>query len=299
MEWLNYHHLLYFWMVAREGTIAKAGEKLRLAQPTISGQLRALEEALDHKLFVRSGRHLVLTDTGRLVYSYADEIFGIGRELLVTLKGTHSTRRPARFLVGVVDSLPKLVAHQLLAPIWALNDPVQVICRDGTPDRLLADLALHELDAILSDAPVSPASRVRAFSHLIGASPIGLFGVRELAARYRRRFPRSLDGAPLLLPAENSAVRRALDDWFETEGLHPDMRCECEDSALLKTFGQTGHGLFPAPVALAREVCHQYGVVLVGTVAPVIAHFYVISAERRLKHPGVIAITAEGRKLFA
>lgn len=299
VEWLNYHHLLYFWMVAREGTVAKAGEKLSLAQPTISGQLRALEEAFDQKLFVRSGRHLVLTETGRLVYSYADEIFGIGKELQETLKGKRSTRRPARVIIGVADSLPKLVASFLLAPVWTLDEQIQVICREGAPDRLLADLALHELDAVLTDAPLPPSSRVRAFSHLLGESPVGFFGVSTLAARYRRRFPRSLDGAPVLLPAQNCAVRRALDDWFEKEALHPDVRGECEDSALLKTFGQAGHGLFPAPTAIARELCRQYNVALVGTVATVTSRFYVISAERRLKHPGIVAMTEAGRKLFA
>lgn len=299
MEWLNYHHLLYFWMVAREGTVAKAAEKLSLAQPTISGQLRALEEALDQKLFVRSGRYLVLTESGRLVYSYADEIFGIGRELLEMLKGKRSTRRPARVMIGVAATLPKLVAHLLLAPVWKLDEAVQVVCRNDEPDRLLAELALHQLDAILADAPVNPSSRVRAFSHLIGESPVGFFGVRPLAARYRRRFPQSLDGAPLLLPGPGSAGRRALDDWLEVEGLHPEVRGECEDSALLKTFGQAGHGLFPAPAAIAREVCRQYTVELVGTVPSVTSRFYVISAERRLKHPGIIAMTTAGRKLFA
>ena len=239
------------------GNHREGREKLSLAQPTISGQLRTLEGMLGQKLFVRSGRHLVLTETGRLVYSYADEIFGIGRELLETLKGKRSTRRPARLMIGVADSLPKLVVQLLLAPVWTLDEAVQVICRDGKPERLLADLALHELDAILADAPLGPTSRVRAFSHLIGESPIGWFGVRRLAARYRRRFPQSLDAAPVLLPSPDSAVRRALDDWFEAEGLHPDVRCVCEDSALLKAVGRAGHGLFPAPVAIAREVCRQ------------------------------------------
>lgn len=176
---------------------AKAGEKLSLAQPTISGQLRALDEASDQKLFVRSGRRLALTETGRLVYSYADEIFGIGKELQETLKGKRSTRRRARLMVGVADSLPKLVASSLLAPIWTLDEPMQVICREGAPDRLLADLAIHELDAVLTDAPLPAISRVRLFSHLLGESSIGLFGVSRLAARYRRGFPRSLDGAPV------------------------------------------------------------------------------------------------------
>jgi len=298
MEWLNYHHLLYFWMVAREGTVAKAGDKLSLAQPTISGQLRALEEALDQKLFVRSGRHLVLTETGRLVYSYADEIFGIGRELQETLKGKRSTRRPARLSIGVADSLPNVVAYLLLAPVWSMGEPVRVICREDRPERLLAELAMHELDAVLTDAPVPVTIRIRAFSHLIGESPIALFGVSQLATRYRRRFPHSLDGAPLVLPEEGSAVRRALDDWLHAANVHPDVKAECEDIDLLYACGQAGLGLFPAPVAIASEVCRQYHVVQVGTVKSVAARFYAVSGERRLQHPAVVAITESGRKLF-
>lgn len=298
VEWLNYHHLLYFWMVAREGTIAKAGEKLSLAQPTISGQLRALEEALDQKLFVRSGRHLVLTESGRLVYSYADEIFGIGRELLETLKGKGSTRRPARLMIGVAESVPKLVVYLLLAPVWTLSEEVQVVCRDDSADRLLAHLALHELDAILSDAPVSPASRVRAFSHKLGQSPIGFFGNSALAARYRRGFPRSLDGAPICLPSPSSPTRRAIDDWFHDEKLHPKVRGESSDVDMLNVWGQRGVGMFPAPVALARELRRQDGVLLVGN-TPIVAPFYIVSAERRLEHPAVVALTNAGRKLFA
>lgn len=298
MEWLNYHHLLYFWMVAREGTVAKAGEKLRLAQPTISGQLRALEEALGHKLFERSGRHLALTETGRLVYSYADEIFGIGRELLETLKGKGTSRRSGRLTVGLADSMPKLVAYQLLAPAWRMHEPLQVDCREDSPDRLLVALAAHELDVVISDAPLPPASRVKAYSHLIGESPVAFFGVSALAARYRRRFPQSLNGAPVLLPGENSAVRRTLDDWFEAQSIRPVVMGVCEDSALLKVCGQAGHGLFPAPAAIAKEVRRQYSVVMVGIVEPVVARFYLITGERRLKHPAVVAITETGRKLF-
>jgi LysR family transcriptional activator of nhaA len=297
VEWLNYHHLLYFWMVAREGTIAKAGEKLSLAQPTISGQLRALEEALDQKLFVRSGRHLVLTESGRLVFSYADEIFGIGRELLETLKGKRSTRRPARLMIGVVESVPNLIAHLLLAPIWRLSDEIQVICRDDTLDRLLASLALHELDAVLADAPASATNRVRAFSHKLGDSPLGLFGVSALSARYRRRFPHSLDGAPLCLPSPDSPLRRGLDDWFHEKQLSPNVRAESSDVDLLNIWGNRGKGLIPAPVALRRELRRRDRVLLVG-VTPIISEYYVISSERRLEHPAVAALTAAGRQLF-
>jgi LysR family transcriptional activator of nhaA len=297
VEWLNYHHLLYFWMVAREGSIAKAGEKLSLAQPTISGQLRALEEALDQKLFVRSGRHLVLTESGRLVFSYADEIFGIGRELLETLKGKRSTRRPARLMVGVVESVPNLIADLLLAPIWKMSDEVQVICRDDTLERLLASLALHELDAILADAPVGSTHRVRAFNHKLGESPVGLFGASALAARYRRRFPQSLDGAPLCLPSAGSSLRRGLDDWFHEKEVSPNVRAESSDVDMLNIWGKRGKGLIPAPVALQRELRRQDRVLLVA-VTPVISEYYVISSERRLEHPAVVALTAAGRQLF-
>lgn len=298
MEWLNYHHLLYFWMVAREGTVARAGERLSLAQPTISGQLRALENALGEKLFVRSGRHLVLTEVGRLVYQYADEIFSVGRELMETLKG-RPAGRPAKLTVGIADVLPKLIAYRLLAPALALKEPVRLICREDKPERLFAELAVHALDVVLSDAPVSPTVKVRAFSHLLGECGMSFLGTPPLAARYRKGFPRSLGGAPMILPTENTALRRSLDEWFEAEKIHPNVKGEFEDSALLKVFGQAGWGLFPAPSAIEREVRRQHNVVVVGRVDAVRARFYVISVERRLKHPAVVAISEAARqKLF-
>jgi LysR family transcriptional regulator, transcriptional activator of nhaA len=297
MEWLNYHHLLYFWTVAREGSVARAGERLSLAQPTISGQLRALEDSLGEKLFVRSGRRLVLTDVGRIVYRYADEIFSTGRELLETLKG-RPTGRPAQLAVGVADVVPKLIAYRLLAP--ALEEPLHLICREDKPERLLAELAIHALDVVLSDAPVTPTARVRAFSHLLGESGTSFFGTPALTARFRRRFPRSLDGAPMLLPTENTALRRSLEEWFETEGVHPNVKGEFEDTALLTVFGQTGWALFPAPTAIEREVRHQCNALVVGRVDAVRQRFYAISVERRLKHPAVVAISDAARqKLFS
>lgn len=299
MDWLNYHHLLYFWMVVREGTVAKAGERLRLAQPTISGQLRTLEQALGEKLFVRSGRRLVLTDTGRVVYRYADEIFSIGRELLETLKG-RPPGRPMRLIVGVADDVPKLIAYRLLQPALALPEPVSIVCHEDKPDRLLAQLAVHEVDVVISDAPVGSTVRLRAFSHALGECGISVFGAPPLARRYRKGFPRSLTGAPMLLPGENAALRRALDEWFAAAGIRPAVAGEFDDSALLKVFGQAGAGLFIAPSAIEAEVRKQYGVQLVGRIEPVRARFYAISVERRLKHPAVVAISEVARqKLFA
>jgi len=298
MEWLNYHHLLYFWTVVREGTVARAGERLSLAQPTISGQLRTLENVLGEKLFTRSGRHLVPTDTGRLVYRYADEIFSIGRELMETLKGRPSGR-PLRLTIGVADAVPKLIAYRLLQPALALPEPVHLVCREDKPDRLLAELAVHALDVVLTDAPISPSVRVRAYSHLLGECGLSFFGVPALASRYRKGFPKSLDGAPMLLPADNTALRRSLDEWFEATKIHPVVIGEFEDSALLKVFGQAGHALFPAPTPIEREVRKQYNVALVGRVDNVRARFYAVSVERRLKHPAVVAIANAAReKLF-
>jgi LysR family transcriptional activator of nhaA len=298
MEWLNYHHLLYFWAVAREGSVTRASEQLHLAQPTVSGQLKALEEALGEKLFARAGRRLVLTDVGRVVFRYADEIFSLGRELQDTLRG-RPTGRPLRFTVGVADAVPKLVAYRLLLPALSLPEPVHVVCREDKPARLLAELSVHALDLVLSDAPVGAEVKVKAYSHLLGETPVAFFGTEALAAAHRKGFPHSLDGAPVLLPTEGSSLRRSLDQWFDTEGLRPRVVGEIEDRALLKVFGQAGVGLFPAPVAIEAEVRAQFGVMLVGRVDAVKERFYALSAERKLKHPAVVAISqAARRKLF-
>ena len=298
MEWLNYHHLHYFWVVAKEGTIAAACEKLHLAQPTISAQLRALENAIGDKLFKRVGRNLVLTDTGRMVYRYADDIFSLGGELLDTLRG-RPTGNPLRFSVGVADVLPKLVAYRLLEPALKLPETIQLVCRESTPAELLAQLAIHELDLVLSDSPIGPDIRVRAFNHLLGECGVSIFGTKELATAYRRRFPRSLDGAPFLLPPDNTSLRRSLEQWFDSQGVRPSAVAEFDDSALLKVFGQAGAGLFAAPDVIEKEVRRQYGVRVIGRLESVRERFYAISVERKVKHPAVVAIAQAAReKLF-
>jgi LysR family transcriptional activator of nhaA len=294
MDWLNYHHLLYFWTVAREGSIAKAGEKLRLAQPTISGQLRALEESLGHKLFTKQGRGLALTEFGRLVYRYADEIFSIGKELTEAVKGRPSGR-PVRFVVGISEAVPKLVAYRLLEPALRLPEPVRMVCREDKSERLLADLAVHDLDIVLTDAPASPAVKVRAYNHLLGECGVTFFASAELAARLRGKFPGSLDGAPMLMPSGEAAVRRGLDEWLDQKGLRPEVVGEFDDSALMKAFGQAGIGVFAAPSVIEAAVKRQYGVRVVGRAAEVRERFYAISVERRLKHPAVVAISETAR----
>ncbi len=298
MEWLNYHHLLYFWVVAKEGTIAAACKELHLAQPTISAQLRVLERSLGEKLFTRVGRNLALTETGRVVYRYADEIFSLGRDLLDTVHG-RPTGRPLRFNVGVADVLPKLVAYRLLEPALHLPEQVQLVCHEGSPPELLTRLAVYELDLVLSDSPIGSDVKVRAFNHLLGECGVTIFGTKDLAAKYRRRFPKSLDGAPFIIPTANTALRRAMGRWLDSQDIRPSVLGEFEDSALLKVFGQAGVGLFAAPTVIEKEVQRQYSVRVVGRLESVRERFYAISVEKKVKHPAVLAIADEARqKLF-
>ncbi len=299
MEWLNYHHLLYFWTVAKEGSIARACEKLRLAQPTISGQLRLLEDALGEKLFAKQGRGLAMTEVGQVVYRYADEIFGLGRELQDVLKG-HPRGRTLRLRAGVSDLIPKLVAYRVLRPALEMAEPVQIVCDEGPLEHLLAELAEHRMDVVLSDAPIPPTVPVKAYNHLLGASSATVFAAPRLAARYRKNFPACLDGAPFLLPMHESSLRRPLEQWFDSNSIHPRIVGEFKDRALMTTFGQAGSGVFAAPAAIEKEIHEQYRVVPIGRIESVVERFYAISAERKLKHPAVVAISEAAReKLFA
>jgi len=295
MDSLNYRHLLYFWMVAHEGTVARAAKQLRLAQPTLSGQIRALEGTLGEKLFERAGRNLRLTEMGRVVLPYADEIFALGRELSESVKG-HPTGRPLQLAVGVSDAMPKLVAYRLIEPALALPQPVRLMVHEQSTERLLAALALHELDVVLTDRVAPPGVSVRAFNHLLGDCGVTLFAAHKIAVKYRRRFPHALDGAPFLLPGETSTLRRVLEQWLEKRRIRPRIVGEFDDSTLIKVFGQAGKGLFAAPSIIEASVRKQYGVTIVGRLDGVRERFYAVSAERRLKHPAVIAITESARQ---
>lgn len=290
MDWLNYHHLLYFWAVATEGGISRAAEKLHLAQPTLSSQIKKLETSIGVKLFDRSGRTLVLTDTGQMVFRYADEIFSLGRELTDALKGRPSANR-LKLTVGVPDVLPKLIVYELLKPALEMEEGVRLECYEGKLQDLLADLALHRLDIVLADSPLTPDFNVRAFNHLLGECGVTVYGAKKLAAKYQKGFPKSLDGAPMLLPTQNTTLRRYLEQWFDENDLSPDIMHEFEDSAVLKVFGQAGHGLFVTPSAVEDHVVSHYGVKVVGQIEKVREKFYAISVERRLKHPAVVAIS--------
>jgi LysR family transcriptional activator of nhaA len=295
MEWLNYHHLLYFYTVAKEGSVSRASQVLRLAQPTLSGQIRKLEHVLDEKLFERRGRNLVLTEMGRIAFRYAEEIFAIGGELMEMMRGRPTSRAP-RLIVGIADVVPKLVVHRLLSTSRLTEQGIQLVLREGKQDELLAALAAQSFDLVISDAPLPAHLKVRAFNHLLGESSVTFFAAPALAKRHRARFPRSLDGAPMLLPTESSALRRALEKWFSEIGVRPRIVAEIEDSALLKVFGQHGAGIFAAPTIVATEVKRQYGVRALHEVREVTERFYAITVERRITHPATAAIAAAARE---
>jgi len=298
VSWLNYHHLLYFWTVAREGSIAKACERLLLSQPTISGQIRELERAFGAKLFDKAGRNLVLTEAGREAYRYADEIFTLGQELQATMQDG-SVGRAVRLHIGIHDAIPKLISSKILAPAMAQPQQIQIVCHEGSPEQLLARLALHELDAILLDSPASPTVKVRAFNHLLGECGVSFCAAPELAATYKRKFPSSLNGAPFLLPLQNTSLRRSLENWLEVTGIRLNLRGEFADTALLKSFAQEGAGIFIAPSAIEAEVCRQYRVKVLGRVDAIRERFYLISVERKLRQPIIAAIAELARtKLF-
>ncbi|MFK8029637.1 MAG: transcriptional activator NhaR [Gammaproteobacteria bacterium] len=291
---LNYNHLQYFWAVAREGSVVRAAESLHLTPQTISGQLKLLEQNIGQKLFDRVGRRLVLTEIGHVVLEYADEIFAIGSELSQVVKGqrsaTHST-----LTVGVVNSIPKLIAERIIGPTLSAESPVRIRCHEGSIEQLLGELAVHRLDIVLSDQPMPSGFSLRAFNHRLGESGLTFFAQRNEAKSYRGKFPQSLNEAPLLLPSQHSALRRRLDVWFDSHDTAPKIVGEFDDSALLKAFGEAGAGLFAGPTVIENEVCKMYGMAVVGRTTEVTEQFYAISPERRIKHPSVAKITETAR----
>lgn len=298
MEWLNYHHLFYFWKVVRLGGITAACRELRLAPPTVSAQLKMLEDQLGEKLLERRGRTLVPTDAGRMVHGYAEQIFALGQELMDAVKQRPGAR-PLRLVVGVDDVLPKEIAQVLIQPALRLGQPVRLLCREGSLEPLLAALALHELDIVLSDTPVTPSLNVRAFNHPLGECGVVWMGAPALARSQRRNFPRSLDAAPVLLPTGDTAIRRDLDQWCDDKAIRPLLVAECEDFGMLRAFGQEGAGAIPVPSVLEATFRRQYGLARIGRADGVVARFYAVSIERRIRHPGVAAICESGRALFA
>ena len=294
MPSLNFKHLRYFWAVASHGTIARAAEVLHVTPQTISGQLRELEEQVDAKLFSKKGRNLVLTDTGRVVFSYADEMFRLGNELQDVLEG-HTPGVALTLNVGIAMIVPKLLAYRVLEPVLAMPEQVRLVCQEAPLSDLLAELSVHKLDLVLADSPISPTLNIRAYNHLLGESGISFYAARRGAAKYERDFPDSLHGAPMLMPTANSALRRLLEQWLERQDIKPVIVAEFEDRALMKAFGEGGSGIFMTPTTVEEDVVSKYGVRVIGRVEDVKERFYAISAERRIKHPAVVTITEAAR----
>ena len=298
MRHLNYNHLLYFWTVAREGSIARASEVLHITPQTISGQLKLLDESVGEPLFRRSGRGLVLTNTGHVVKLYADEIFSLGAELTQRVQSKEAGK-PVVLNVGMVSSIAKLITYRILEPALHLSEPIRIVCKEASLESLLSDLAIHRLDLVLSDRSIPTGLNVKAYNHVLGESKISFFAQKRIASSYSNNFPDCLHEAPMLMPTKSHALRRNLDDWFDRIGVVPKIVAEFDDSALLKAFGDAGIGVFPAPSAISKEIQNMYHVRTVGTVEDVKENYYAISPERKLKHPGVMRITETARtKLF-
>jgi LysR family transcriptional activator of nhaA len=294
---LNYQHLLYFWTVVRTGSLTRACEELALSPPTVSAQLRTLEARLGERLFRKVGRNLIPTEVGRLVFGYADEIFSLGRDLVEALEH-RPTNRPLRVVIGIDDVLPKEIAQRLLDPALSMKQPVRMVCREGTLERLVASLAAHEIDLVLSDAPITPAMHVRAYSHDLGTCKVAWMAAPTLAKTLRRNFPQSLDGVPVLLPTDDTAIRRALDQWLDKHNVRPIVIGEFEDYALLRQFARAGHGFAPVPTVLEQQFRREDGFAPVGVATGVEAEFFAISVERRITHPVVRTIIENARKIF-
>lgn len=289
-RWLHYQHLFYFWMVAQEGGVTAAARRLRLAQPTISAQLRTLEDVLGVDLFVRQGRRIELSETGRTVFSYADEIFRLGSELISVLDGGKSSAREV-LRVGVADVLPKALVHQFLEPSLRGSEAPLLHCREGNTHELLAELALRDLDIVLSDRPAPPTVRVKVFNHSLGQCGVSFLAERKIARKLRTRFPQSLTGTRMFLPSRDAAVRAEIDRWFETQQIAPDIAGEFQDSALMKRFGRSGAAVFPVPTAAERILCRELDTGLVGRINEPIENFYLISVERKIRRDCVLRIT--------
>lgn len=294
---LNYRQLYYFWMIAKAGGVTRAAERLHLTPQTISGQLGEFERALGKELFRRSGRRLELTAAGKLALSHADEIFQIGNELEASLRDpTASGDLP--FRVGVADVVPKSIAYRLLAPAMMLAESVRLICHEDKLERLFAELAIHKLDLTIADRPLPSELGVKGYSHLLGRCGIVFHAAPALAARYRAGFPKSLSGAPLLIPGSGAALRGALARWLSEHRIEPRIVGEFDDTALMKAFGQAGVGIFPSASVIAEEVQHQYNVEAVGRAEEVVVKYYAISVERRITHPAVVAISQAAKHVM-
>ena len=298
MEWLNYHHLLYFWAVAKEGGLRKASEKLRVSEPSISAQIRLLEEELGDKLFQRRGRTLVLTEMGQYALGYAEEIFSLGSEFIAAVRRQEPARKRAlRFTIGVEDSFSKLLTYEILRPVFGLAPRVRLICREGKADDLVSELALHRLDAVLADEPATGSLKFKVFSHLLGKSTVAVCAPRKMASQLRSGFPQSLNGAPALLPTPNTSLRRSIDEWFHAAGIQPRIVAEFEDGALMKVAAANGEGFIAVPSVTVPECVTRFRLAEIGPLERCSDVFYLITGERRITHPALLVLSEHARRL--
>ncbi len=291
---INLKHLRYFWSVASHGSITKASESMFLTPQTISGQLRDLEESIGEKLFVREGRNLVLSEVGRMVFSYADEMFRLGLELQDVLEGkTPGTAITVK--VGIAMIVPKLLAYRVLAPALKMKESINLICHEAPLVDLLADLSVHKLDAVLTDSPINPSLNIRAYNHPLGESGISFFALPEHVDKLRQDFPKNLDAFPFLMPGRSSSLRRNLESWFEQNSIQPLVVAEFEDRALMKAFGESGAGVFTSPITMEKDVLAKYGVEVIGRTNEIMERYYLISPERKINNPAITAMTEAAR----
>lgn len=295
---LNYKHLHYFWVVANEGSIVKASQKLHITPQTISGQLSLLEERMGHTLFAKSGRSLELTETGRLVHRYSNEIFELGKELNQVLRGSPAMGA-SDFIVSAASALPKTIVHKIIEPVLDLPLEINLTSKEGPISNILADLAVHEVDLVLTDTPLTSAYNIKAYNHLLGESDITFFAAPDLAKTIEKPFPQCLNDAPILLPTKQNAIRQTYDLWIERLNVFPRIKGQFDDSALMKAFGQSGLGIFFMPSIIEREICDNFHVEVIARTNEITQPFYAISAERKVKHPAVVAIyEAAKNKIF-
>ncbi|WP_233836548.1 transcriptional activator NhaR [Paraburkholderia sp. ZP32-5] len=292
---MNFKHLYYFWIAARAGGIVRAGEQLHISPQTLSGQIKLLEEALDKKLFRKSGRMIELTDAGRLALDYADEIFSLGSELESALRRESESGAPMRFRVGIADSVPKAIAYRLLEPALNASLSLRMICHEGKLHALLAQLALHRLDLIIADAPIPSDVNIKAFNHPLGRSTLSCFGAEALVQNGKKRFPLSLGQLPVLLPGTESAVRRKLDHWLASHAISPRIVGEFDDGAMTLAFGREGCGLLFAPTVLESQLQAEHKLMVAGQIDTIVEEFFAISIERHISHPAVALIMDAAR----
>jgi LysR family transcriptional activator of nhaA len=293
---MNFKHLHYFWVVAKAGGVMRAGEQLHTTPQTLSAQIKLLEERLGTQLFRKNGRKLELTDDGRVALSYADEIFNLGAEMESALQRTTGREQVMDFRVGVADSVPKALAYQLLEPALDVPEPVRMVCHEGKFIDLLAQLALHRLDMVLADEPVSRRVSVKAFNHSLGSSTMSFFCAPSLHAELKGKFPQCLNGVPMLVQGAASPVRTQFDSWLERHQLQPRVVGEFDDGALMKAFGQRGRGVFMGPTVIKTQIQEQFGVKLIGHSKELVEEFFAVSVERRVTHPCVVAVQEAARR---